>query len=101
MTGSERGIGRRATRAVIAPQRDRKKEMASKVSVSLEAPRARGWPGLHEAWVRIRKGARTGLIWLAVLWVFGGMLFFFVRFSQVFYQSNQDAIHALLGRLRG
>jgi len=36
---------------------------------------------------------------LAVLWIFGGMTFFFLRFSFVFYRANQSAIDKLLERL--
>ena len=36
---------------------------------------------------------------LVGLWLFGGMTFFFLRFSFVFYRANQPAIDKLLERL--
>jgi len=38
---------------------------------------------------------------LTALWIFGGMTFFFLRFSAIFYQANQAAIHQLLERVFG
>ena len=42
---------------------------------------------------------RSLLLLAAVVWVFGGMLFFFLRFSFRFYEANQRAIEHALDRL--
>lgn len=36
---------------------------------------------------------------LAIIWIFGGAAYFYIRFSYIFYQSNRGAIEALLQRL--
>ena len=33
---------------------------------------------------------------LAAAWIFGGTLFFFIRFSSIFYRANQSAIDSVL-----
>ena len=38
---------------------------------------------------------------LALLWIAGGMLFFFVRFTLVFYRANEAAMARLFERLSG
>jgi hypothetical protein len=35
---------------------------------------------------------------IAGLWIFGGMGFFFLRFSVIFYYANKSAIDPLLSR---
>ncbi len=37
---------------------------------------------------------------LAALWIFGGMAFFFIRFSTIFYYANKPAVDALMARWR-
>ncbi|GEM_PF-3218348 len=39
------------------------------------------------------------LLVLAALWIFGGMLFFGIRFGAEFYRANQGAIQAFLNGL--
>jgi hypothetical protein len=34
---------------------------------------------------------------LGALWIAGGMFFFFIRFSSIFYYSNRGAFDSLLG----
>ena len=36
----------------------------------------------------------------AALWIFGAAIYFYIRFTLLFYQSNQAAIHGLIDRLR-
>lgn len=36
---------------------------------------------------------------LGALWIAGGMLFFLIRFSSIFYHSNKSALDSLLNRL--
>ena len=35
----------------------------------------------------------------AILWIFGGSLFYYIYFSFTFYHDNQDAILGLLAKL--
>jgi len=37
---------------------------------------------------------------IGALWIAGGMLFFLIRFSSIFYYSNQSALDSLLSRLQ-
>jgi len=51
--------------------------------------------------MRIRAwGRRAGFV-LAAAWIFGGMAFYFIRFSARFYYANRAAIDGLLQRLGG
>ena len=43
-------------------------------------------------------GQRFGLT-VAVVWIFGGALWFYIRFTIVFYRANQSAIDSALKRL--
>jgi hypothetical protein len=42
--------------------------------------------------------ARAGGNAVAALWIFGGMFFFFLRFSAVFYHANKAAVDSFLAR---
>jgi hypothetical protein len=53
-------------------------------------------PQVPSAWCDFSRFIGTAL---AALWIFGGMSFFFLRFSTIFYQANQAAIHQLLERM--
>ena len=48
-------------------------------------------------WVRAQEMYKVGNL-LAAQWIFGGMLFFFIRFTAVFYHANRAAIDQLLSR---
>lgn len=72
--------------------------MARPIPESVAPPDAGG------ATVPANAQAQVVLRWignaLAALWIFGGMLFFFMRFSFAFYSANQSAIDRLLERLQ-
>lgn len=67
--------------------------------ITFETPEPPRYPRL----VPLRRASRTALrsllLLAAVVWVFGGMLFFFLRFSFRFYEANQRAIEHALDRL--
>lgn len=37
---------------------------------------------------------------LAAVWIFGGALYFYAHFTQVFYEANQSAFEILWERMR-
>jgi hypothetical protein len=37
---------------------------------------------------------------IAAIWIFGGALFFFCRFTLAFYEANRPAVHGALDHLR-
>jgi len=57
------------------------------VTVTLEEPRPPRFPSL----ARGKAALRYLFLTIAALWVFGGMLFFFLRFSCRFYYANEQA----------
>lgn len=63
-------------------------------------------PGRPPMWPRLMPWRRTGkvaarylLLAMAFLWVFGGTLFFMLRFIFLFYGANQRPIQSLFDRL--
>ena len=46
-------------------------------------------------------GLRYAGLTLAALWIFGGTLFFLIRFSYRFYVANEHTIAGLFGKFSG
>lgn len=68
------------------------------VTVTFEVPGAPRRPRLARYLTPVQRTSYYVLFTVAAVWVFGGMLFFFVRFSTVVYLDNQHAIRSALER---
>ena len=70
-----------------------------RVTLTFAEPAPPRFPRLSRGAAACRAGLRYALIALAAVWIFGGMLFFFLRFSAVFYRANEPAIQHVFDRL--